>query len=204
MSVVEDRLSDVDARGSEETDNLANERDLDRFILTGNTSNNMYLCVSLVSIKVWRRCQRCLSVLIYMVCYFCYSTGVEKPTSIDQPILIDIVLRFVQNFVPEFNAGDIAWVRSLKSSKFGILNCQCRTVVLASRIRSTFASLVKSTPIPAFIGKVLTLFFMILSPQLFRCIQSYEFMDAPVLVSFSFFNFNFSQLCLLSFFLNSF
>lgn len=36
MSMVEDRLSDVDARGSEETDNLANERDLDRFILTGN------------------------------------------------------------------------------------------------------------------------------------------------------------------------
>ena len=57
--------------------------------------------------------------------------------------------------MPEFNAGDIAWVRSLKSSKFGILNCQCRTVVIASRIRSTFASLVKSTPIPAFIGKVL-------------------------------------------------
>ena len=36
MSMVEDRLSDVDAWGSEETDNLAIERDLDRFILTGN------------------------------------------------------------------------------------------------------------------------------------------------------------------------
>lgn len=46
MSVVEDRLSDVDARGSEETDNLANERDLDRFILTGNTINNVSLCQS--------------------------------------------------------------------------------------------------------------------------------------------------------------
>ena len=36
MNSVEDQLSDVDARGSEESDNLANERDLDRFILTGD------------------------------------------------------------------------------------------------------------------------------------------------------------------------
>ena len=36
MSIVEDHLSDVNARGSEESDNLANERDLDRFILTGD------------------------------------------------------------------------------------------------------------------------------------------------------------------------
>ena len=36
MNSVEDQLSDVDARGSEESNNLANERDLDRFILSGN------------------------------------------------------------------------------------------------------------------------------------------------------------------------
>ena len=36
MNSVEDQLSDVDACGSEESDNLANERDLDRFILSGN------------------------------------------------------------------------------------------------------------------------------------------------------------------------
>ena len=36
MSIVEDHLSDVNARGSEESDNLANERDLDRFIMTGD------------------------------------------------------------------------------------------------------------------------------------------------------------------------
>ena len=36
MTQVEDRLCDLDARGSEEADNLANDRDLDRFILTGN------------------------------------------------------------------------------------------------------------------------------------------------------------------------
>ena len=35
VAVVEDKLCDLDARGSEEADNLANERELDRFILTG-------------------------------------------------------------------------------------------------------------------------------------------------------------------------
>ena len=41
MSLVEDQLSDVDARGSEESDNLANEWDLDRFILTGNIMHHL-------------------------------------------------------------------------------------------------------------------------------------------------------------------
>ena len=36
MTIVEDRLCDLDARGSEEADNLANERELDRVIITGN------------------------------------------------------------------------------------------------------------------------------------------------------------------------
>jgi len=35
LTEVEERLSDLDARGSEEHDNLANERDLNRFILSG-------------------------------------------------------------------------------------------------------------------------------------------------------------------------
>ena len=39
MSVVEDRICDLDARGSEEANNLANDRDLDRFILTGDAFN---------------------------------------------------------------------------------------------------------------------------------------------------------------------
>ena len=77
-----------------------------------------------------------------------------KPASVEQPILIGIVLQFVQQFVPEFSAADITWVRAMKSSKFGVLNCQCRTVMMASKVRSTFASLVKSKPTPGFIGKV--------------------------------------------------
>ena len=36
MNQVEDCLCDLDARGSEEADNLANDHDLDRFILTGD------------------------------------------------------------------------------------------------------------------------------------------------------------------------
>ena len=36
MTIVEDRISDLDARGSEESDNIANERELNRFIITGN------------------------------------------------------------------------------------------------------------------------------------------------------------------------
>ena len=35
LTKVEGRLSDLDARGSEEHNNLANERDLNRFILSG-------------------------------------------------------------------------------------------------------------------------------------------------------------------------
>ena len=42
----------------------------------------------------------------------------------------------------------------MRTSKLGVLNVQCRSVVMASKVRSTFASLVKSKPVPAFIGKV--------------------------------------------------
>ena len=77
-----------------------------------------------------------------------------KPATVEQPLLITIVLQFVQQFVPEFVASDIIWVRSMKSSKVGVFNVQCRTVMAASRVRGTFASLVKSIPTPTFIGNV--------------------------------------------------
>ena len=82
-------------------------------------------------------------------------SGIAKPASVEQPELIAIVLGFVQNFVPEFSAVDIIWVRSMRTSKLGVLNVQCRSVVMASKVRSTFASLVKSTPVPVYIGKVM-------------------------------------------------
>ena len=42
MTIVEDRICDLDARGSEEADNLANDRDLDRFIITGESLISLY------------------------------------------------------------------------------------------------------------------------------------------------------------------
>ena len=88
----------------------------------------------------------------------CVISGITKPNSIEQPVLIGLVLQFVQQFVPDFYASDISWVRSLKSSRFGVLNVQCRTVLAAARVRSTFASLVRAKPVPAFIGKVISQF----------------------------------------------
>ena len=43
LSVLEDKLSDVDARASEEADCSSNERDLDRFIYSGRTMLFVYL-----------------------------------------------------------------------------------------------------------------------------------------------------------------
>ena len=43
LTEVEERLSDLDARGSEEHDNLANERDLNRFILSGRYKSFSWL-----------------------------------------------------------------------------------------------------------------------------------------------------------------
>ena len=48
MSIVEDKLTDLDARGSEEANNLTNERELDRFVLTGKAqfvSSQTILCL---------------------------------------------------------------------------------------------------------------------------------------------------------------
>ena len=36
VNVIESKLSDIDARTSEEADNALNERELDRFIMSGN------------------------------------------------------------------------------------------------------------------------------------------------------------------------
>ena len=43
ISQIEDKLSDVDARASEEADCNANDRDLDRFIYSGDLSCFVYL-----------------------------------------------------------------------------------------------------------------------------------------------------------------
>ena len=64
-----------------------------------------------------------------------------KPTSVDQRVLINLVLGFVQNFLPDFAANHITYVRSNKSSRFAVLNVQCKSVPIATRVKSTFASI---------------------------------------------------------------
>ena len=86
-------------------------------------------------------------------CYFIFS-GLPKPVSVEQKVLFDMVLGFIQKFLPDFAATDMTWVRSMKSSKFAVLNVQCRNVPIATRVKSTFAALVKSTNKPAYIGDV--------------------------------------------------
>ena len=81
-------------------------------------------------------------------------SGIAKPASVEQPELIAIVLGFVQNFVPEFSAADIIWVRSMRTSKLGVLNVQCRSIVCAGMVKSTFAGLVKQDVKPSYIGNV--------------------------------------------------
>ena len=64
-----------------------------------------------------------------------------KPTSVDQRVLINLVLGFVQNFLPDFAANHIVYVRSNKSSRFAVLNVQCKSIPIATRVKSTFASI---------------------------------------------------------------
>ena len=71
-----------------------------------------------------------------------------KPPSIEQKVLIGLVVGFVQNFVPECSPADLIWVRALKASKFAVLNVQCKSVVMATRVKSTFASIVKAAVKP--------------------------------------------------------
>ena len=45
VNVIEGKLSDLDARTSEEADNALNERELDRFIMSGSFNlKSFYLC----------------------------------------------------------------------------------------------------------------------------------------------------------------
>ena len=86
--------------------------------------------------------------------FICHFIGLPKPVSVDQKVLFGMVLGFVQKFLPDFAATDVIWVRSMKSSRFAVLNVQCRDVPVATRVKSTFAALVKSSNKPAFIGDV--------------------------------------------------
>lgn len=72
----------------------------------------------------------------------------------EQAYLVGIVVDFVQKMLPRFKETDIIYVRSMRASKVAVMNVQCRSVVVAGLVKSTFASLVKQTNPPPFIGNV--------------------------------------------------
>ena len=80
--------------------------------------------------------------------------GQPKPKTVDQPILVDEVARFVRQFLPSFPNDDIIYVRSMHSAKIGIYNVQCRSAAIATLEKSTFANLVKSDDPPDYVGDV--------------------------------------------------
>ena len=95
-----------------------------------------------------------LEVVIILFDLLKSFAGGPKPKSVDQAFLIGLVVEFVRKMLPRFNGTDILYVRSMRASKVAVMNVQCRSVIVAGLVRSTFASLVKQTPIPTFIGNV--------------------------------------------------
>ena len=80
--------------------------------------------------------------------------GVPRPATADQPTLIRIVVGVVKKMISAFNAGDIIYVRSLRNSKAGIMNVECRSIAVATAVKSTFAGLIKSTHPPSYLKNV--------------------------------------------------
>ena len=80
----------------------------------------------------------------------------------EQAFLIGLVVSFVQKMLPQFAGSDILYVRSMRASKTAVLNVQCRSVVMAGLVKSTFATLVKQTVKPDYIGNVINIFTLIL------------------------------------------
>ena len=80
--------------------------------------------------------------------------GLPKPKDNDQPLLIESVVRVVKKMIPQFNATDIKWVRTLKAGRGGVFNVECRSIAVASAVKSTFAGLIKSERPPSYLKNV--------------------------------------------------
>ena len=63
--------------------------------------------------------------------------------------------------IPQFNNGDIRYVRCPRTGKNGVLNVECRNINVASAVKSTFAGLVKSDKPPSYLKNVEKLYFQI-------------------------------------------
>lgn len=77
-----------------------------------------------------------------------------KSKATDQPSLIATVVRIVKRMVPPFNNTDIKYVRNLKTGKGGVFNVECRSVAVATAVKSAFANLVKSDSPPTYLKNV--------------------------------------------------
>ena len=89
-------------------------------------------------------------MILFQISYL----GGPKPKSVDQAFLVGIVVEFVQKMLPSFKGSDILYVRSMRASKTAVLNVQCRSIVVAGVVKSTFAGLVKQEVKPSYIGNV--------------------------------------------------
>ena len=81
-------------------------------------------------------------------------TGIPRPKATDQPSLIAIVVKLVRKMIPQFKNGDIWYVRCPRTGKNGVLNIECRSINVASAVKSTFAGLVKSEKPPSYLKNV--------------------------------------------------
>ena len=80
--------------------------------------------------------------------------GIPRPKATDQPSLIAVVVKLVKKMIPQFNNGDIRYVRCPRTGKNGVLNVECRNINVASAVKSTFAGLVKSDKPPSYLKNV--------------------------------------------------
>ena len=71
------------------------------------------------------------------------------------------MVKLVKKMIPQFNNGDIRYVRCPRTGKNGVLNVECRNINVASAVKSTFAGLVKSDKPPSYLKNVGYIFFLI-------------------------------------------
>ena len=64
------------------------------------------------------------------------------------------MVKLVKKMIPQFNNGDIWYVRCPRTGKNGVLNVECRSINVASAVKSTFAGLVKSEKPPSYLKNV--------------------------------------------------
>lgn len=95
-----------------------------------------------------------------MACFYPQSTlfllilGLAKLNRPTQDELRRQVFSFVKQLATGIALEDLVWVRVVRSATNQVANVECRTANVATLIKSSFATLVKSAQPPPFIGNV--------------------------------------------------